>query len=155
MAIVLPRIRSLKFLSFNDCALSEKSVHHLAYGLYAGFGLDSSTSRKFELHSLVLSRNVLKDDTNELVNFVSLCNTLRTLDLSNTGFCVDKIWAALKLGGLLLENLRLAGCHASKKIKDNTLMTVKELFSSMINLKELDLAGTSVGSGILQSILTG
>lgn len=154
MAISLPRLHTLKSLILNDCGLSEKSIHHLAIGLYSGFSIDASNN-KFELRTLSLAKNILKEDVNELINFVSLCNSLRELDLSHTGLNIDKLWPALKLGGLQLESLRLAGCQVGKKNKENFLITVKELFSSMVNLKELDLSGTIVGSEALQNILLG
>lgn len=147
-------MRSLKSLTLNDCGLSEKSIHHLAIGLYSGFSIDTSNN-KFELHTLSLSKNILKEDTNELISFVSLCNSLRELDLSYTGLIIDKLWPALKLGGLQLERLRLAGCQTGKKNKENFQLTVKELFSSMVNLKELDLSGTMVGAEVLQNVLLG
>lgn len=157
MATTLPKIHTFKRLSLNDCGLSEKSIHHLAYGFYTGLGIDNTIQRKFELHTLVLSKNYLKDDLNELINFISLCNTLRILDLSNSNFHVDRLWPALKLGGLKLEILRLAGAQSNKKLssRDNTSVIVRELFSSMVNLKELDLAGTLIAPEILQNILSG
>uniref|UniRef100_A0A915EGM3 Uncharacterized protein n=1 Tax=Ditylenchus dipsaci TaxID=166011 RepID=A0A915EGM3_9BILA len=166
LASALPRLQTLKSLTLSECGLSEKSIHQLALGLYSVYtglgGMENSINKKFELHTLVLSKNGLKDgEVNELVNFISLCNTLRHLDLSHTGFHVDRLWPALKLGGLLLEKLKLAGCGVSaKKVRDThqqqlAANVVKELFSSMVNLKELDLAGTIVGAETLQAVLSG
>ncbi|KAI1714065.1 protein CARMIL [Ditylenchus destructor] len=158
LASALARIHTLKSIILMDCSLSEKSVHQLSFGLYTGLGMDTSIGKKFELQTLVLARNSLKDDANELVNFVSLCNSLRTLDLSHTGFHVDRLWSALKLGGLLLERLKLGGCqtHVGKKSSSRdshhqqpVATVVKELFTSMVNLKkleELNLSDCRLGS---------
>lgn len=154
MANALPRLHGLKTLILNDCGLSEKSIHYLTIGLYSGFTIDNSIN-KFELRTLSLTKNFLKEDVNELINFVSLCNSLRELDLSNTGLITDKLWSALKLGGLQLERLSLAGCQIGKKNKQNFHLTIKELFSSMINLKELNLSGTIISFDVLKNILLG
>jgi len=157
LAQALTRIQSLKVLVLSECSLSEKSIHHLAYGLYNGLG-----SQKFELRTLILSKNLLSKEyqevNNELVNFVSLCQSLRHLDLSQTGFHIDKLWPALKLGGLKIEHLKLGGCqlgYSHKKHKEENAKTVRELFQSMIGLRELDLAGTPLNSETLQQILSG
>lgn len=89
-----------------------------------------------------------------MVNFVSLCTSLRVLDLSNTGVHVDRLWSALKLGGLQLEELLLSGCHSSKKGRESGQL-VKELFSCMVKLKRLDISRAPLGAEILQSILAG
>lgn len=89
-----------------------------------------------------------------MVNFVSLCTSLRVLDLSNTGVHVDRLWSALKFGGLQLEELLLSGCHSSKKGKECGQL-VKELFGCMVNLKRLDVSRSPLGADILQSILGG
>ncbi|KAI6179615.1 Carm-PH domain-containing protein [Aphelenchoides besseyi] len=152
---ILPKVTSLKSISFADCGLTEKSIHHLAAGLNTGLTLDTNISgRRFELKRLVLSRCSLKDEANELVNFVSVCGSLRCLDLSGTGMHIDRLWTALKFGGLQLEQLNLSGCQTSKKIKESASL-VKELFACMVNLEELNLAGTQLTPDVLRGILTG
>jgi hypothetical protein len=96
----------------------------------------------------------LKDEANELVNFVSVCGSLRCLDLSGTGLLVDRLWSALKFGGLQIEQLNLSGCQSSKKIKESATQA-KDLFSCMVNLEELNLAGTVMSSDLLKGILQG
>lgn len=155
MTSVLSRLRTLKSLSFADCALSDKSIHHLAAGLTTGLTLEKNASgNKFELRRLVLSRCSLKDDATELVNFISVCGSLRSLDLSGTGVVIDKLWSALKLGGIQLETLNLSGCQSLKKHKEG-VSSIKELFACMVNLKELNLANTHLNADLLQAILQG
>ncbi|CAD5208828.1 unnamed protein product [Bursaphelenchus xylophilus] len=155
LSSVLPCIRTLKSISFADCGLSDKSIHHLASGLTTGLTIDKNGSgNKFELKRLILSRCSSKDDPTELINFVSVCGSLRALDLSGTGVLVDKLWSALKLGGLQLEQLNLSGCQTLKKHKEG-VGSVKELFSCMVNLKELNLSNTPLSADLLQAILQG
>lgn len=62
---MLPRLDTLKEIILCDCGLSEKSIHYLASGLYTGLSIDNAVGNKFELSTLSLARNVLKDDINE------------------------------------------------------------------------------------------
>ncbi|CAD5206165.1 unnamed protein product [Bursaphelenchus okinawaensis] len=155
LSAVLPCIRTLKSISFADCGLSDKSIHHLASGLTTGLTIDKNASgNKFELRRLILSRCSLKDDPTELINFVSVCGSLRSLDLSGTGILIDKLWSALKLGGLQLEQLNISGCQSMKKHKEG-VASIKELFACMVNLKELNLSNTPLSAELLQAILQG
>ena len=153
LSAVLPKLHSLKTIIFSNCGLSEKCTSSLASGLISGYTMENS-GKKLEPKVLILSGNQLKDDVSELVNFISVCTTLRVLDLNTTGILVDRLWNNLKLGGLQLEILRLAGCSTGKKSKEHA-NTVKELFSCMVNLKEIDLSGTSIGPDLLNALLTG
>lgn len=155
LANILPKLIHLKSISFGNSGLTEKSIHHLAAGLNTGLTIDTNVSgQRFELKRLVLSRCSLRDEANELVNFVSVCGSLRCLDLSGTGILVDRLWSALKFGGLQLEQLNLSGCQTSRKMKDSASQ-VKELFSCMVNLEELNLAGTQMNGDLLKGLLQG
>ncbi|CAK5065114.1 unnamed protein product [Meloidogyne enterolobii] len=51
----------------------------------------------------------------QLANFLALnTGAIRFLDLNGTAIQLDRLWAALKLGGLGLEVLRLGGCHIAQ-----------------------------------------
>uniref|UniRef100_A0A7E4ZZG2 Carm_PH domain-containing protein n=1 Tax=Panagrellus redivivus TaxID=6233 RepID=A0A7E4ZZG2_PANRE len=154
LATILPKLTSLKTIVLSSCNLSEKCVAALSSGLISGVTLQADASKKVEPRALVLSGNPIKDDVSELVNFVSLCTSLRVLDLSNTGILVDRLWTNLKLGGLQLEVLRLSGCSTGKKSKDHAGV-VRELFACMVNLKEIDFSGTSLGPDVLQAFIAG
>lgn len=65
------------------------------------------------------------------------------LDLTDTGFPLDKIWAALKYGGLQIEKLCLGGCNVGKKPAD--CAQVNELsFSATFCLQRTFLVGEGV-----------
>lgn len=72
---------------------------------------------------------------------------------------MDRLWAALKLGGLSLEVLRLGGCQcAQTKRKDSgkdSAQVARELFAALRELKELNLTGINMNAELLQGILTG
>uniref|UniRef100_A0A914Y306 CARMIL pleckstrin homology domain-containing protein n=1 Tax=Panagrolaimus superbus TaxID=310955 RepID=A0A914Y306_9BILA len=153
LATVLPKLTHLKSIYFTNCGLSEKCVTAISSGLISGFTMENS-GKKLELRALGLAGNSLKDDVSELVNFISLCTSLRILDLSGTSILIDRLWNNLKLGGLQLEVLKLSGCSTGKKSKEHAAV-VKELFGSMVNLKEVDFSNTQIGPDLLQAFLTG
>ena len=74
---------------------------------------------------------------------------------------MDRLWAALKLGGLGLEVLRLGGCHIAQTKRSvrnsgkDSAQIANELFSSFLSLKELDLTGTHLTTELLSGILEG
>lgn len=77
----------------------------------------------------------------------------------NLAIQLDRLWAALKLGGLSLEVLRLGGCQcAQTKRKDSgkdSAQVARELFAALRELKELNLTGINMNAELLQGILTG
>ncbi|VDL66294.1 unnamed protein product [Nippostrongylus brasiliensis] len=89
-----------------------------------------------------------------LVNVLSLCTTLRVLDLSDTGFPLDKIWAALKYGGLQIEKLYLGGCYAGKRPAE-CVQQVKEYFSMAVNLSHISFANTVLPAELMKAMLLG
>jgi hypothetical protein len=73
---------------------------------------------------------------------------------------LDRLWAALKLGGIGLEILRLGGCFLAPQSKrgnsgKDSAQVAKELFANFKALKELSLAGTHLNPDLLQGILSG
>ena len=74
---------------------------------------------------------------------------------------MDRLWAALKLGGLGLEVLRLGGCviaQTKRGIRNSgkdSAQIAKELFGSFLSLKELDMTGTHLTAELLSGILEG
>ncbi|KAJ1374635.1 LRR [Parelaphostrongylus tenuis] len=142
-------IRKVSYFSLGD-----KCLHHFFAGIYSGLTAKSNSGTVSSITHLTLSTNVLKDDVSSLVNVVSLCTSLRVLDLTDTGFPLDKIWAALKYGGLQIEKLCLGGCYAGKKSPDCAQL-VKEFFSMAVNLSHISFANTILPADILKALLLG
>uniref|UniRef100_A0A1I7YRM4 Carm_PH domain-containing protein n=1 Tax=Steinernema glaseri TaxID=37863 RepID=A0A1I7YRM4_9BILA len=150
---VLPKLTSLKVIHFAECGLSEKCVNLMAVGLQHAL-TPSKTSQQLQLATMDLAGNNLKEDTPELISLLSLCTTLRTVDLSNTGFTIDRLWSALKFGGLQLRELRLDGCAVLKKNKDGP-QAIKEYFSGVVQLEEISFAGTQLHPDSAKALLLG
>lgn len=151
---VLPRLSKLRKVNFSECALSDKCLQYFFTGIYSGLTAKSNSGTVSSITHLTLSTNVLKDDVSSLVNVVSLCTTLRVFDLTDTGFPLDKIWAALKYGGLQIEKLCLGGCYAGKKSSDCAQL-VKEFFSMAVNLSHISFTNTILPADIMKALLLG
>ncbi|VDO84435.1 unnamed protein product [Heligmosomoides polygyrus] len=149
---VLPRLTTLRQVNFSECGLSEKCTQLFCGGVYSALTAKSSSGTISSLTHINFSTNVLKDDVSSLVNVVSLCTSLRVLDLSDTGFPLDKLWAALKYGGLQIEKLYVGGCHAGKKPAD---CQVKEFFSMAVNLSHISFANTVLPAEMMKAMLLG
>ncbi|KAK0424292.1 hypothetical protein QR680_008595 [Steinernema hermaphroditum] len=150
---VLPKLISLRAIHFAECGLSEKCVNLMATGLQHAL-TPSKTSQQLQLATIDLAGNNLKEDTPELISLLSLCTTLRTVDLSNTGFTIDRLWSALKFGGLQLRELRLDGCSVLKKNKDGP-QAIKEYFSGVVQLEEISFSGTQLHPESVKALLLG
>ncbi|KAK6054158.1 leucine Rich repeat-containing domain protein [Cooperia oncophora] len=151
---VLPRLTSLRQVNFSECGLSEKCSQLFCSGIYSALTAKSNSGAIPSLTELNFSTNVLKDDVSSLVNVVSLCTTLRVLDLTDTGFPLDKIWAALKYGGLQIEKLYLGGCYAGKKAAE-CAQQVKEFFSMAVNLSVINFVNTILPAELMKAMLLG
>ncbi|CAJ0568197.1 unnamed protein product, partial [Mesorhabditis spiculigera] len=83
--------------------------------------------------------------SSSLVNLVSLCNSLPVLDVSDTQLSLDKLWPALKYGGLQVERLILSGCQVgSKKVPPELSQTVKEFFALAVGLRVVERGAAPV-----------
>ncbi|CAK5086124.1 unnamed protein product [Meloidogyne enterolobii] len=182
LGTLLPQLSSLRALSFAECLLSEKCALALLNGLHHGIRLANDSAKgedatvtgntlinsdngRFQLEALNLSGNPLGSGVElaeQLANFLALnTGAIRFLDLNGTAIQLDRLWAALKLGGLGLEVLRLGGCHIAQTKRSvrnsgkDSAQIANELFSSFLSLKELDLTGTHLTAELLSGILEG
>ncbi|CAI2311134.1 unnamed protein product [Caenorhabditis sp. 36 PRJEB53466] len=151
LASVLPRLTQLKYVNVSECQLTDKSVNLLCTGLYNG--MTSCKSGGMQLTELILSSNPLKDEISAIINLVSISTSLRVLDLSDTGIQLDKLWNALKYGGLQIEKLFLNGCSMGKK--SDGVQTAKEYFSMAVNLSHISFNNTPMPSDYLKAVLLG
>uniref|UniRef100_A0A1I8BYH0 Carm_PH domain-containing protein n=1 Tax=Meloidogyne hapla TaxID=6305 RepID=A0A1I8BYH0_MELHA len=183
LGTLLPQLSSLLALSFAECLLNEKCALALLNGLHHGIRLANDSAKgedatvtgntlinsdngRFQLEALNLSGNPLGSGVElaeQLANFLALnTGAIRFLDLNGTAIQLDRLWAALKLGGLGLEVLRLGGCHIAQTKRSirnsggkDSAQIAKELFSSFLSLKELDMTGTHLTAELLSGILEG
>ncbi|VDN18460.1 unnamed protein product [Gongylonema pulchrum] len=154
LSSVFPKLTSLQSLTLAECALSEKIINQVCCGILQGIRANATPDCKHFV-SLDFSGNTLKDDVSDLLQLLSLCTSLRSLNLSDTGFNIDKLWASLIYGGLQLEIIKssvavletcLRGVDAcSLSLRDNSLdhelLPVVLAISQMQHLTKLDLSG--------------
>ncbi|CAI5440048.1 unnamed protein product [Caenorhabditis angaria] len=148
---ILPRLTQLKSINLAECQLSDKCLNLLCSGLYNG--MTACKSGGMQLAELNLAGNLVKDDISSIINLLSICTSLRILDLSETGIQLDKIWNSLKYGGIQIEKLILSGCNLSKK--SDGIQTAKEYFSMALNLQHISFNNTSMPSEYLKAVLLG
>ncbi|CAG9529719.1 unnamed protein product [Cercopithifilaria johnstoni] len=153
LSSLLSKLTSLQSLTLSECAMSEKSVNQVCYGILQGIKANTIPECKF-LATLDFSGNSLKDDVSDLLQLLSLCISLRVLNLSGTGINIDKLWTSLIYGGLQLEILKLAGCQTGRRSKENA-QQMKEYFSTAVALKQLDFSNTTLNADILKALLLG
>ncbi|VDK72331.1 unnamed protein product [Onchocerca ochengi] len=153
LSYLLSKLTSLQSLILSDCAMSEKSVNQICCGILQRIKANTIPDCKF-LATLDFSGNNLKDDISDLLQLLSLCTSLRVLNLSWTGINIDKLWASLIYGGLQLEILKLAGCQTGRRNKENA-QQMKEYFSTVVALKQLDFSNTTLNTDILKALLLG
>ncbi|MCP9260280.1 Leucine-rich repeat-containing protein 16A [Dirofilaria immitis] len=130
-----------------------KNVNQICCGILQGVKANAVPDCKF-LATLDFSGNNLKDDVSDLLQLLSLCTSLRVLNLSGTGINIDKLWASLIYGGLQLEILKLAGCQTGRRSKESA-QQMKEYFSTVVALKQLDFSNTTLNADILKALLLG
>lgn len=153
LSSLLSKLTSLQSLTLSECAMSEKSVNQVCCGILQGIKANTIPDCKF-LSTLDFSGNNLKDDVSDLLQLLSLCISLRVLNLSGTGINIDKLWGSLIYGGLQLEILKLAGCQTGRRSKESA-QQMKEYFSTAVALKELDFSNTTLNADILKALLLG
>uniref|UniRef100_A0A915PT12 CARMIL pleckstrin homology domain-containing protein n=1 Tax=Setaria digitata TaxID=48799 RepID=A0A915PT12_9BILA len=153
LSSLLSKLTTLQSLTLSECAMSEKSVNQVCYGILQGIKANTVPDCKL-LATLDFSGNNLKDDVSDLLQLLSLCISLRVLNLSGTGINIDKLWASLIYGGLQLEILKLAGCQAGRRSKESA-QQMKEYFSTAVSLKQLDFSNTTLNADILKALLLG
>ncbi|CAJ0574274.1 unnamed protein product, partial [Mesorhabditis spiculigera] len=154
LSTCMPRLVSLREVYMNECGLTDKCCSLLSAALYGALS-PNKISTSMQLTHLCLSKNSLNGDSSSLVNLVSLCNSLRVLDVSDTQLSLDKLWPALKYGGLQVERLILSGCQVgSKKVPPELSQTVKEFFAMAVGLVEVDFSHTVLPTELKPFTLT-
>ncbi|VDD93574.1 unnamed protein product [Enterobius vermicularis] len=150
---LLSKLSHLRSVTLSECGITEKTVNVIAAGLMQGIKPNDGL-KEVQISCLDLSGNTIRDDVNDFLQFLSLCESLRSLNLSDTGFNIDKLWGTLRFGGLQLETLKLAGCQCNRRNKEG-MQNMKEYFASAVGLKYIDFSNTVLGAEMLKHLLTG
>ncbi|CAB3369160.1 Hypothetical predicted protein [Cloeon dipterum] len=137
-------------LNFSSCGLSCKGVNQLSHALLSNPNMFST------LAHLDLSGNSLKDDLNNLCNFLAQPNCIAHLDVSGTDATLEHLFGALLRGCTThLTNLNISkNKFASKKGKE-VPPSFKQFFTSSLNLKFLNFSGCCLPLDALKNLLLG
>ncbi|XP_071542692.1 F-actin-uncapping protein LRRC16A isoform X5 [Panulirus ornatus] len=142
--------KGLSHLNLSHCGLTGKGVNMLAHSLSVNKYMCQT------LTFLSLAGNSLRDDVNNLYNFLAQPNALKTLDLSATECAIDAVFGALLRGCTSsLANLILSrNSFGSKKTRE-MLPSFKQYFTSTLALKTLTLSQCKLPADALKNVLLG
>ncbi|XP_050097561.1 F-actin-uncapping protein LRRC16A isoform X2 [Anopheles aquasalis] len=137
-------------LALAHCGLSAKGVNQIAHSLSLNQNISSS------LTYLDLSGNILKDDVNNLYNFLAQPNVIEHLDISRTDTTLESVFGAL-LRGCATHLLHLNVSHNSFGTKKGKEIppSFKQFFTSSLSLKHLNIASCKLPLEALKHLLLG
>uniref|UniRef100_A0A182QLT5 CARMIL pleckstrin homology domain-containing protein n=1 Tax=Anopheles farauti TaxID=69004 RepID=A0A182QLT5_9DIPT len=137
-------------LALAHCGLTAKGVNQLAHALSLNQNISNS------LTYLDLSGNILKDDVNNLYNFLAQPNVIEHLDISRTDTTLESVFGAL-LRGCSTHLLHLNVSHnnfGTKKGKEIP-PSFKQFFTSSLSLKHLNIGSCKLPLEALKHLLLG
>ncbi|XP_045600758.2 LOW QUALITY PROTEIN: F-actin-uncapping protein LRRC16A [Procambarus clarkii] len=142
--------KGLSHLNLSQCGLTGKGVNMLAHSLSVNKYMCQT------LTFLSLAGNSLRDDVNNLYNFLAQPNTLKTLDLSATECAIDAVFGALLRGctSSLAHLILSRNSFGSKKTRE-MLPSFKQYFTSTLALKTLTLSQCKLPADALKNVLLG
>ncbi|XP_068242578.1 F-actin-uncapping protein LRRC16A-like isoform X19 [Palaemon carinicauda] len=142
--------KGLSHLNLSHCGLTGKGVNMLSHSLSVNKYMCQT------LTFLNLGGNSLRDDINNLYNFLAQPNALKTLDLSATECAIDAVFGALLRGCTSsLSHLNLSrNSFGSKKTRE-MLPSFKQYFTSTLALKSLTLSHCKLPADALKNVLLG
>ncbi|KAK3878897.1 hypothetical protein Pcinc_016492 [Petrolisthes cinctipes] len=142
--------KGLSHLNLSYCGLTGKGVNMLAHSL---------SVNKYMCQTLTyvnLAGNSLRDDVNNLYNFLAQPNALKTLDLSSTECAIDALFGALLRGCTSsLAHLILSRNGFGSKKSREMLPSFKQYFTSTLALKTLTLCQCKLPADALKNVLLG
>ncbi|CAG9816136.1 unnamed protein product [Phaedon cochleariae] len=147
----IPKLnKGLVHLNLSHCGLSSKGVNNLFSALC------NNSSSLTTLTFLNLSGNNLKDDITHFHNFLSQSNALQHIDISSTDIILENLFGAL-VRGCTTNLVHLNICRnpfSSKKHKEAPI-SLKQFFSSTLNLKYLNMSHCKLPQEALKNLLLG
>uniref|UniRef100_A0A6B2ED94 Putative myosin-i-binding protein n=1 Tax=Phlebotomus kandelakii TaxID=1109342 RepID=A0A6B2ED94_9DIPT len=137
-------------LSLSHCGLTAKGVNQIAHSL----SLNQSISNS--LTYLDLSGNNLKDDINNLYNFLAQPNVLEHLNISATDTTLENLFGALLRGcGTHLEHLNVSHNSFNTKKGKEIPPSFKQFFTSSLSLKHINISYCKLPMEALKHLLLG
>ncbi|XP_049862710.1 F-actin-uncapping protein LRRC16A isoform X2 [Schistocerca gregaria] len=142
--------KGLVHLNLSHCGLSSKGVNQLAHALSVNKLVPSTLSY------LNLSGNNLKEEINNLCNFLAQPNSLTHLDLSGTDTVLESIFGALLRGcATNLVHLNVSRNMFSTKKTKEVPPSFKQFFTSTLSLKSLNMSFCKLPLEALKNLLLG
>ncbi|XP_055687303.1 F-actin-uncapping protein LRRC16A isoform X3 [Lutzomyia longipalpis] len=137
-------------LSLSHCGLTAKGVNQIAHSL----SLNQSISNS--LTYLDLSGNNLKDDINNLYNFLAQPNVLEHLNISATDTTLENLFGALLRGcGTHLAHLNVSHNSFNTKKGKEIPPSFKQFFTSSLSLKHINISYCKLPMEALKHLLLG
>ncbi|XP_020298120.1 F-actin-uncapping protein LRRC16A isoform X3 [Pseudomyrmex gracilis] len=142
--------KGLQKLNLAHCGLTGKGVGQIAHALSLNRTMPTS------LRYLNLSENTLKDDINNLCNFLAQPNSLTHLDLSGTDTTLECLFGALLRGcATNLVHLNVARNSFSSKKTKEIPPSFKQFFTATLSLKYLNISSCKLPLEALKHLLLG
>ncbi|PSN31727.1 hypothetical protein C0J52_19831 [Blattella germanica] len=142
--------KGLIHLNLSHCGLSSKGVNQLAHALSLNKFMPST------LTYLNLSGNNLKEEINNLCNFLAQPNSLTHLDISGTDTPLETIFGALLRGcATNLVHLNVSRNVFSTKKTKEVPPSFKQFFTSTLSLKHLNMSYCKLPLEALKNLLLG
>eukprot|EP00090_Calanus_glacialis_P000689 TRINITY_DN10463_c0_g1_i2.p1 TRINITY_DN10463_c0_g1~~TRINITY_DN10463_c0_g1_i2.p1 ORF type:complete len:1522 (-),score=274.97 TRINITY_DN10463_c0_g1_i2:738-5303(-) len=143
--------RGTKHINLAHCTLTGKGINALTQAL---------VTNKLSLNSLTylnLAGNNLREEVQNLVNFLAQPNVVSILDLSSTDVPSEILFSALVRGCTThLSHLNLArNPFTAKKSKGDIPSTFKQFFATTLGLKYLNLSHCKLPIDALKHLLLG
>ncbi|GLH15724.1 Leucine-rich repeat-containing protein 16A [Gryllus bimaculatus] len=127
--------KGLVHLNLSHCSLSSKGVNQLAHSLFLNQSMPNT------LTYLNLSGNNLKEEINNLCNFLAQPNVIAHLDISGTDTILESIFGALLRGcATNLVHLNVSRNAFSTKKAKEVPPSFKQFFTSTLSLKHLNIS---------------
>ncbi|XP_066998308.2 F-actin-uncapping protein LRRC16A isoform X2 [Anabrus simplex] len=142
--------KGLKHLNLAHCGLSSKGVNQLAHALSLNKCMPNT------LTYLNISGNNLKEEINNLCNFLAQPNTITYLDISGTDTTLESIFGALLRGcATNLVHLNVSRNAFSTKKTKEVPPSFKQFFTSTLSLKHLNMSVCKLPLEALKNLLLG
>ncbi|XP_071451973.1 F-actin-uncapping protein LRRC16A isoform X2 [Hetaerina americana] len=142
--------KGLVHLNLSHCYLSSKGVNQIAHALSLNKYMPNT------LTYLNLAGNSLRDEVNNLHNFLAQPNTITHLDISGTDSILETVFGALLRGcTTTLAHLNVARNIFNTKKGKEVPPSFKQFFTSTLSLKHLNMSHCKLPLEALKNLLLG